>query len=210
MNKRDEQLSALLDDALTKEELSDFLHDLHQNPIEDAEKSLRYKLMGDVIRDDVEASSFMDVSASVHRAIEADNSLEQVNIKPRDSKTGFNLSSWLRPVSGMAIAASVAMVTVVTFRTADETGSVDPANQLATNSTTQQQYIQASDVAPVNANLSRQTRVVSLNDKQQGSALRVKQLNEYMLDHSGYAGQTTMQGMMPYVRVVSYEAKTNQ
>lgn len=129
MNKRDEQLSALLDDALTKEELSDFLHDLHQNPIEDAEKSLRYKLMGDVIRDDVEASSFMDVSASVHRAIEADNSLEQVNIKPRDSKTGFNLSSWLRPVSGMAIAASVAMVTVVTFRTADETGSVDPANQ---------------------------------------------------------------------------------
>jgi len=39
MNNRDEQLSAFLDDALSEEERNDFLRDLKQNPVTDAEKN---------------------------------------------------------------------------------------------------------------------------------------------------------------------------
>ena len=204
MNNRDEQLSAFLDDALKAEEHNDFLADLKQNPVADAEKNFRYKLIGDVMRDDVDVTSFMDVSASVHRAIDAEetygiadkNTVSVVNKR-------FDFSSWLRPLSGMAVAASVALVTVVAFRTV-ETESIVPANQLASDTRTQQEYIQATDITPVNANLVKQLRVVSVGAEQPNSALRTQQLNEYMMNHSGYAGQNTMQGMMPYVRVASY------
>ena len=209
MNNRDEQLSAFLDDALNEEERNDFLRDLKQNPVTDAEKNFRYNLIADVMRNDVDVTSFMDVSAAVHRAIDAEETYGAV---PEKAKPGagrrVDFTSWLRPLSGMAIAASVAMVTVVVFRTAD-TQSVVPANQLAADSSVQQQTVQAADIVPVNADLLRQLRVVSVNGDQPDSALRTQQLNEYLMNHSGYAGQNTVQGMMPYVRVASHGSQEN-
>ncbi|MCW8911438.1 MAG: sigma-E factor negative regulatory protein [Gammaproteobacteria bacterium] len=204
MNNRDEQLSAFLDSALNAEEHNDFLADLKQSPVADAEKNFRYKLIGDVMRDDVDVTSFMDISASVHRAIDAEETygIADKNAVSATNKR-FDFSSWLRPLSGMAVAASVALVTVVAFRTV-ETESIVPANQLAADARAQQEYIQATDITPVNANLAKQLRVVSVGAEQPNSALRTQQLNEYMMNHSGYAGQNTMQGMMPYVRVASY------
>lgn len=210
MKNRDEQLSAFFDDALNEDERNDFLRDLKQNPVADAEKNFRYNLMADVLRDDVDVTSFMDISATVHRAIDAE---ETYGLAPENTKPGagrrFDFSSWLRPLSGMAIAASVAMVTVVTFRTV-ETQSIVPANQLAADTQTQQKHIQAADIVPVNADLARQLRVVSVEANQPDSALRTQQLNEYLMNHSGYAGQKTVQGMMPYVRVASHGSQANQ
>ncbi|MDH5766327.1 MAG: sigma-E factor negative regulatory protein [Gammaproteobacteria bacterium] len=206
MNKRDQQLSAFLDDDLKGDELNDFLQDLQQDPVADGEMVARYQLIRDVLRDEMDVTSFMDVSASVHRVIEAEDPGQQVVIKTSTNRV-FQFSSWLRPLSGMAIAASVAMVTVVAFRTV-ETDSVESVNQLATGS--QQQYIQPANVLPVNADLSGQVQVVSTQDELQDATSRSQQLNEYMLDHSGYAGQRTVHGMMPYVRVVSHGEKTNQ
>lgn len=210
MKNRDEQLSAFFDDALNEDERNDFLHDLKQNPVADAEKNFRYNLIADVMRNDVDVTSFMDISAAVHRAIDAE---ETYGLVPENKKSGagrrFDFSSWLRPLSGMAIAASVAMVTVVAFRTV-EMQSVVPANQLATDTQTQQQYIQSADIVPVNVDLVRQLRVVSVDGDQPDSALRAQQLNEYLMNHSGYASQNTVQGMMPYVRVASHGSQANQ
>lgn len=209
MNNRDEQLSAFLDDALDENELNTFLQDLKQSPVEDTEKSLRYKLIRDVLRDDVEVTSFMDISAEVHRAIDEETIYGQVKTRQVSSNSWFDLSSWLRPLSGIAVAASVAISTVVIFRTV-ETESVETVNQLAAETQAQPQNSQSTDVAAVNANPGQQLRVVSASDRQQNPALNAEQLNEYMMDHSGYAGQSTVQGMMPYVRVVSYGEKANQ
>ena len=210
MNNRDEQLSAFLDNALNEDERNDFLRDLKQNPVADAEKNFRYNLIGDVMRDDVDVTSFMDISASVHRAIDAEETYGiTAESRARHLNKRLDLSSWLRPLSGMAVAASVALVTVVAFRTVD-TESVGPANQLVMDTQAQQKYIQTADVVPVNADLVKQLQVVAVGADQPDSTLRAQQLNEYMMDHSGYAGQNTVQGMMPYVRVASYGSKTNQ
>ena len=210
MKNRDEQLSAFFDDALNEDERNDFLRDLKQNPVADAEKNFRYNLIADVMRKDVDVTSFMDVSAAVHRAVDAE---ETYGLAPENTTSGasrrFDLSSWLRPLSGMAIAASVAMVTVVAFRTV-EIQSVVPANQLASDTRTQQQTIQSADIVPVNADLVRQLRVVSVDGDQPDSALRTQQLNEYLMNHSGYASQNTVQGMMPYVRVASHGSQASQ
>ncbi|MDH5473718.1 MAG: sigma-E factor negative regulatory protein [Gammaproteobacteria bacterium] len=208
MNKRYEQLSGFHDDALSDNELSDFLRDLKQDPVADAETVFRYNLIGDVLRDDVDVTSFMDISASVHRAIAVDDSIEsEIENVSRSINKQSIFASWLRPLSGMAIAASVAMITVVAFRTIDTESGV-PANLLTAETQTRQDYIQVTDVTPVNADLAQQVRVVSVNSDQQDAALRTQQLNEYMLEH--YAGQSTVQGMIPYVRVASYGSQVNR
>ena len=208
MNKRYEQLSGFHDDALSDNELSDFLRDLKQDPVADAETVFRYNLIGDVLRDDVDVTSFMDISASVHRAIAVDDSIEsEIENVSRSINKQSIFVSWLRPLSGMAIAASVAMITVVAFRTIDTESGV-PANLLTAETQTRQDYIQVTDVTPVNADLAQQVRVVSVNSDQQDAALRTQQLNEYMLEH--YAGQSTVQGMIPYVRVASYGSQVNR
>ena len=205
MSQRDEQLSALLDNAMDEKELQEFMQDLKRNPLEDAERVQRYQMVGDVVRDELNESSFMDISAAVHRAIEQEPSLD---VKPaKQPGRIFDLSAWMKPLTGMAVAASVAMVTVVTVRLVD----TDPANesQQALANVNQAPVTKNVTVAPVNPVIAQQIRAVSTEASQQNQ-LRRKQLNEYMMNHSGYAGQSTMQGMMPYVRVVTFDSKDSK
>lgn len=200
--QRDEKLSALLDDALEGQQLTDFMQDLKRDPIADAETAQRYRLMGDVMRDELDQSSFMDISSAVHRAIENEPELDQTPVesgakkKNRQNISGV-FSNWLKPLTGMAVAASVAMVTLVTFNTVQNSDSSTPVSQLA----------QSQPSQLVNPEIARNVRVASTLDTSK-STEQQKQLNEYMLQHSGYASQSTLQGMMPYVRAA--DVKTHE
>lgn len=211
MNNRDEQISALLDDALETQEIQAFMQDLKRNPLDDADKLQRYQLASAALRDELDQSSFMDVSAAVHRAIaqeeQSSTRLETAHVPRR-----FDLSAWLRPLSGMAIAASVAMVTVVAFRTI-QTESVENPVQAVADARTQdslQPVLNQPMTVAVNPNLNPRLRTVSTADTPENATLREQQLSQYMIEHLEYAGQTTMQGMMPYVRVVSFDSRSEQ
>jgi len=198
--QRDEQLSALLDNALDEQQLESFMQDLKRDPITDGETAQRYNLIGDAMRDELDQSSFIDISEAVHRAIEQEP--EHSEVAAESKKTAkFDLSalfaSWVKPVAGMAVAASVAMVTLVTFNTVQNSGASDPSVQLAAS--------QPAD--RVNPEIARNVRVASTLDTGKKSAEQQKQLNIYMLQHSGYASQTTMQGMMPYVRAADVKSQ---
>jgi len=204
MNKeqqREEQLSALLDSELDDQQLASFMRDLKRDPIADAESAQRYRLVGDVIRDEVDQSSFMDISAAVHRAIEQEPSHNEV-IAPVNAQSTFSLSelvsSWIKPLTGMAVAASVAMVTLVTFSTVQSTDTREQPVQIA------------QQVVPVNAEIARNVQVASTLNTSKKSVQQQQQLNRYMLKHSGYASQSTMQGMMPYVRAADVNASTQE
>lgn len=208
MNNRDEQISALHDDALEPHELKAFMQDLRRNPLDDADKLQRYQVVSAALRDELDESSFMDVSAAVHRAIAQDEQPVTQASTPRR----FDLSAWLRPVAGMAVAASVAMVTVVAFRTI-QTESVENPVQAVADARTQDSLQPVFNYQPtiaVNANLNPRLRTVSTADASQDATLREQQLSQYMIEHLEYAGQTTMQGMMPYVRVVSFDSRSEQ
>lgn len=208
MKHRDEQISAFMDDALDGEELRDFMQDLKRSPVTDAEQLQRYQIIRDVLKDELDPSSFIDISAAVHRAIEQDTD-SVTQLLPAKSASILDFSAWLRPLSGLAIAASVAMITVVTVRVVsnDATEIVQP---LVAESQINLPVVPVQPIVPVNNNLLQHIHVVSTADLEKESLLREQQLREYMMNHSEYAGQSTIQGMMPYARVVSFNPQVKK
>lgn len=209
--QREEHLSSLLDSALDEQLLQSFMQDLKRDPVDDAETAQRYRLMGDAMRDELDQASFMDISSAVSRAIEQEPAHSEAGITPKKDKSVLNiserLSRWLKPVAGMAVAASVATVTVVTFNTLNNESTTN-SMQLAQSTQVEATANQRVSVQPVNPDIARNVRIASTMQVAKKSPQQQKQLNIYMLQHSGYASQSTMQGMMPYVRAA--DAKTRE
>ena len=205
MKHRDEQLSAFTDNALDEKELKNFMQDLKRSPVADAEQLQRYQIMRDVMKDELDQTSFMDISASVHRMLEQEDELYTEPVKAKSASI-INLSAWMRPLSGLAIAASVAMFTVVSVRMVSTDSNETTQPVVAETQVT----TPIKQVIPVNQDLLQQIRVVSTAEPEQANRLREQQLREYMMNHSEYAGQSTIQGMMPYARVVSFDPQAKQ
>ena len=186
-DKGKEKISAFLDDDMHQDELMSF--SLSSEP-EDAKLVQRYQMMGDAMRDELSEASFIDVSYAVREAL-ADEAIytaaEQVQTETTTASkavlTGWNLATWFRPAVGMAMAASVAVVMVVTLST-QETAELSP---VAENVEQSAPAVMTADVIPVNKNI---------ND-----------IKPYVNQHLEYATQDTLQGRLPFVRAVSYEAE---
>lgn len=206
--KRDEQLSALLDSALDAEQLQAFMQDLKRDPVADAETAQRYRLMGDAMRDEIDQSSFMDISASVSRAIERESAH---GIEAAASRKSFDFSAlfnaWFKPVAGASVAASVAVVTLLTFNSINQSPDVAGTAQQQVALSTGNSDAPAAQLQRVNPEIARNVRLASTVEPAQKSAQQQKQLNIYMLQHSSYASQATLQGMMPYVRAADVKSR---
>jgi len=138
-DKRKEKISAFLDNDMHRDELMSF--SLSAEPA-DAEMARRYQMVGDTLRGEMSDACFVDVSHAVREALVgeesyATNTIQQsaTNNTEADNKTAdntdgsrglFDLSAWfrpiVRPVAGMAVAASVAVVMVVTVSQQDVDG----------------------------------------------------------------------------------------
>ena len=97
------------------------------------------------------------------------------------------MGSWLKPAGGLAVAATVAMIMVVTLTDQQsETGEAVVADM-------GQQPLPTTPVSsPVGGFGEPELALPAVN------------LNSYVNEHSEYAAQDTMHGMMPYARAVSY------
>lgn len=196
-SKRKEKISAFLDNEMHPDELMSF--SLSSEP-EDAEVVQRYQVMGETLRGEMGEASFIDVSQAVHEAL-LDESLVVSQTEPAarvtTGNTGhnsrynhgrFTLSAWLRPAAGMAVAASVALVMVVTL-----SGQESPSNLPIANNNEQQ------PVAAPAVQLAKNNKPV---DK------KAKNLDPHLVNqHLEFATQDTLQGRLPYVRAVSYQKK---
>jgi sigma-E factor negative regulatory protein RseA len=188
MNEDKEKISAWLDDAIELDEV-DSLQTVHGTEVYSA--ATRYHMIGDAIRGKIADTSMIDISASVSEAISREPELapraRPERTSKRAAKVSTGLGSWLRPAGGLAVAATVAMVMVITLTDQQtESGTAVVAN-------VGQQPVQAM---PVNNATPRYASP--------GMALPAVNLNSYVTEHSEYAAQDTMQGMMPYARAVSY------
>jgi negative regulator of sigma E activity len=189
-NNRKEKISAFLDNEIHRDEIMSFSLSSED---EDAEVIRRYQMMGEVLRGEVSESSFIDVSQAVHQAlVDEDLVIEQ---KPASSRpvndtpaTGFAFSSWFRPAAGMAVAASVALVMVVTLSGEENSAPVP----LAKN-------IEPQPVA---------VEPVQLAVEYQPANKEATYIAPHLVDHHlEFATQDTFQGRLPYVRAVSYQKK---
>lgn len=192
MKENKEKISAWLDDAVEYSEVESI--DVDQR--EGFSTATRYQMIGDALRGKVSDAAMIDISASVREAISREPALSPSTgpqrSRQRERKPLFDFAAWLRPVGGLAVAATVAMVMVVTLTDQQaETGNKVVAN-------IGQQPVQSLPVTttvPGYANPAIARPAVNLNS--------------YVKQHSEFAAQDTMQGMMPYARAVSFGAEKN-
>lgn len=156
----------------------------------------------------------LDISQQVAQAIRDEQPAVAAPDLSRDTDQTTG-SSWLKPVAGFAVAASVAMAVVVGVQSVQQTtpGVNAPA-------TVQAQV--ASRVYPVVGNslraadgTSQQLNRYANTTLPDGFAARQaaadleaqRRLDQYMLRHTERAALNNNQGMMSFARVASFEAE---
>lgn len=195
-NKRKEKISAFLDNEMFRDELMSFSL---SSESEDAGVVKRYQMMGDSLRGEMSDSSFIDVSQAVREALldenitvespAVENHAESTSMTT-NSKTGsFTLSAWFRPVAGMAVAASVALVMVVTL------SGQENVTPIAKNIEQQPAAMPAVQLAIENKSVDKKATDID-----------PRLVNQ----HLEFATQDTLQGRLPYVRAVSYQTENKQ
>jgi hypothetical protein len=95
------------------------------------------------------------------------------------------VAALLKPLTGLAVAASVATVAVLSLQSVREDQPAVPAVATAPAAA---DYIRSGDAA-----------------RPDSRPRTAKNLDIYLVNHNEYAVNRGMQGMLPYVRIVSHE-----
>ncbi len=212
-SKRKEKISAFLDNNMYQDELMSFSLSAEAD---DAAVAQRYQLVGEVLRDEMSDASFIDVSQAVRAALANENiadqlSSESLSATRADVKTAtalpdsasaasvskWSLSSLFRPVAGLAVAASVAVVMVVSVNQQENNSMVPLASN--TGSAPALQFAAGDKTSAKGLN--------SIAVNYQDSVTRPKVNPRLVNQHLEFATQDTLQSRLPYVRAVSFEAE---
>ncbi|MDR9436939.1 MAG: sigma-E factor negative regulatory protein [Thiohalophilus sp.] len=176
-NNSDEKLSAFMDDEYHPEVLESLKQDTGARA-----RWTRYHLIRDVLSghsQTVPSSDFADrVSAAIRE--------EPTVLRPAARRFGQGL----RQVAGLAIAATVATVAVLTVQQSP------PGNSAAQPSIASTQSQSGSDeYLTVSGNPTPSQEPID-------SEVQSK-LSSYLVNHNEYSISSRMQGMLPYMRIVS-------
>jgi len=170
-----EQLSALADDELNELERPLLLGRM-QRDTSLRECLGRYQLIGEVMRG-AGASAGMGIARRVQDAL-ADDAPAMM------SQTSQH--NWWKPLAGLAVAASVALVAVLAVTT--ERSGEAGVPMVAVTATAPKATLVSDTREPHWDRIEPQVE---------------KRLSGYLVNHSEYAASRGVQGVMPYARVVS-------
>lgn len=172
-----EQLSALVDDELPDAEQALLIRQLSADNELQGVLS-RYQLVRDALHDNLPRQLDAGFHERVHAALQQEAVIHAAPARA--------VSRWYRPLAGMAIAASVAIVAVGSLQS-KRPEAPGAAQELAAAPSIDN-YIRAANApAPV---------------AQSGNA---RGLDVYLVNHNEYAVNRGMQGMLPYVRLVGQD-----
>lgn len=172
------QLSSLMDGELEHEALAL----LSKRIAADESLSERwrdYHLISDTLKQHLPEQGVVDLSAKISQAIENEPSLVEVKRRP--------ISHMAKQVSGMAVAASVAIFGVVAVVNMGVQQGDSEIPQLA-----------ATDSTP-------HVQVASIASQPEAPKVVDPRLNKYLVDHSEYAVSASVHGVLPYARIVSQQ-----
>lgn len=178
------QLSALVDDELADMEIDLVLRRLSRDG-DARDRWERYHLISDVMQGHLPAAFDTDFVARIRQAIEAE---------PLPQPVARPLPAWYKPVTGFGLAASVALMALFGLKL-NQTDILQPTAPFAATS--------SALSAPATA-LPIQT-VAATRPADPASEPVEARLNHYLVNHSGYASMSSVNGMLPYVRMVGYQ-----
>ena len=186
-NKIYEQLSILVDDELADHDA--VLERVATDPELKARWS-RYYLMRDVITGHMPEQPVGDIASRVSQALEKEPAIFAPVHKRKRAKK--QLPFIMKQVGGLAIAATVSAVAVLTVQQTQDETSTTPTEIAAVQPQTQPQ-LQSSPPA--------QVRYVT-DTSGLDTAVQSK-LSGYLVNHNEYSVTGNMQGVLPYMRIVS-------
>ena len=172
-NSLHEQLSALVDDELTGSEHAMLLRRIESDD-QLYQRLSRYQLISDALQnhlpDRVDPAFSLRVKGM---------------LRSEPAQSGYSrLAALARPAAGLAVAASVAVMAVMSMQSArQETGS--PADVVAASTPSAGDYLRVSD--------------------EPGNLSDDRKLDMYLVNHNEYAVNRGMQGMLPYMRLVGHD-----
>lgn len=178
-----EQVSALADDELDSREAEMLLQrmqrdDMLRNAWE------RYHLVGEAMRSALPKATDPGLAARIAAVIEQDGEIAHPVF-------GQRMLQQLRPVAGLAVAASVAMLAVFTLQGPSDIGP--------------------SEVVPIAGNPPGTVPLIAPR-RVDFSGVRSPelqdQLRSYLLDHSEHSGSAKLRGgVMPYVQIAAQDTR---
>jgi sigma-E factor negative regulatory protein RseA len=186
-----EQISALIDgeyDGDNNKALDALIHDQEMQ-----DTWSRYHLIGDCLRDHLPEEITHQVSNHVSDTLRNEPTI----LAPQKTKQ-FNL----KPIAGFAIAASVAMVAIFSVQQSNETNSISTAPIIAANT--------VNAVAPQPQSFTfpnAQVLPASIRQSDTPESVANQRLNHYLMNHNEYRSNGSMNGILPYVRLVTIEAQ---
>ncbi len=212
MNEQRENLSALIDDYQQSEPDQSLLNDV----LGDVNKQYtlrRYQMIGEVMRNETPEAIKLDFAAGVMSQIENESVL-QVKQQPENNES--QQSSWFwsvlfKPVAGLAVAATVAVVAVSSLQL--QPAAVDQADSLASvdDSSAKVEFLASIPVinrglSTVSVNGNNPAPQVGMNWKIKRNGHEIqKKLNTYLVNHNEFSN--SLQGIIPQARVVGFDAK---
>lgn len=183
-----EQLSALIDgeyDGNNHKAFDDLIHDQEMK-----NTWSRYHLIGDCLRENLPEKISNQVSTEVNNALRDEPTI----LAPQKTKQ-LNF----KPLAGLAIAASVAMIAVLSVQHGNQTNPVSTTPTLAVNTATPQpQTFSFPDT---------QVLPASVRKSDTPEEVANQRLNNYLMNHNEYRSNGSVNGILPYVRLVTIESQ---
>jgi sigma-E factor negative regulatory protein RseA len=141
----------------------------------------RYHLIRDCIRQPGTSTPMVGLSQRMQIAL-SEESISSTQVSPKNR--------WLRPLSGLAVAASVALLAIVTIGPQEVSQNADLVAIPAA------EPFSSPNVLPS----APQTQAASFSPQTQG---RDKRLNSYLVRHNQTSGSITTQGFLGFVPIVA-------
>ena len=217
MNEQREKISSLMDDFRPTEKDQSVLKEV-MDDVNQQYTMRRYQLIGELMRNETPQHIKLDFAAEVMSQIEHElvyQQKESIKVKPAPVKPEKE-SSWLwsvffKPVTGLAVAATVAFVAVSSLQL--QTAGVETPEQIAAVTSSQVKVEQLASIPVINRGISKvsvsgqnMTTSVGMNWKIKRNEPAIqKKLNTYLINHNEHSN--SMQGIIPQVRVVGFDAQ---
>lgn len=177
------QLSAMIDGELPNAETHLVLRRLSRDG-EVQQRWERYHLISDALQGHLPAAFDAGFAARISEAIHRE---------PLPQPVARSLPAWYKPVTGLALAASVVLAALFGLQLAQPDAELMPSPALA-----------AAPISPP----PLPVQVVAFNPPANHlNPPSEARLNSYLVNHNGQASRNSVNGMLPYVRMVGYQTQ---
>jgi sigma-E factor negative regulatory protein RseA len=210
MKQQDEKLSILLDyDAEAQinaesinTEIDEVMADVNLQY-----RMRRYQIIGAAMRNELAQTVDTDFHHQVMAKVREEFPATAISDSDRETSQASAVPlmsrSWFRPFAGLAVAASVALVTVVLFQPPQ-----DPTQGDGLASTDQQKIEQLAGQQIVGSAVPVSSRIQATGTRwklEHESPVLQRKLNAYLVNHTEHSN--SMQGLIPQARVAGFDAQ---